>query len=388
LLPHAARRHEESSAEARDDAFLACGARTVDECDVLVAVWDGKDAGGRGGTGDIVAYARSQEKPIVWIHAVSGEVVEERLELIAARDAIVPREAVAEPLVATAAARHATLEKTFAHFNDTANRLRPRAVNLNLALVSLHLVSAGLGFATLVFTDKAVLQSVAGVLSLVLLATAFVLPVFFKRAHLVWMNHRVRAEICRSALAVWPLPNAEDILAALRLPVDERLQRSILLLRALAALETKAMEPALRAYARERIEGQLEYYREHASSARRQHRWLRITASVCTFSAIAGSLSGRAGLYDSSMDIFRGTKLVILVLPLISAALLSSMAALDLGRRSARYHEMAAFLQRAQVQSRHALTWTALKRVVIDVEKTLLLEIWEWYSLARFSPGG
>lgn len=51
-----------------EDAFLAAGYKVVDEADELIAVWDGRPAAGKGGTGDIVAYAKNQGKKvhIVW----------------------------------------------------------------------------------------------------------------------------------------------------------------------------------------------------------------------------------------------------------------------------------------------------------------------------------
>lgn len=53
--------------EPSEDAYLAAGMRVVDDCDILVALWDGLPAAGKGGTGDAVAYARSQERPVVII---------------------------------------------------------------------------------------------------------------------------------------------------------------------------------------------------------------------------------------------------------------------------------------------------------------------------------
>jgi hypothetical protein len=41
----------------------------VDNCDVLIAVWDGEGAEGQGGTGEVVARARSQGKPVVIVRA-------------------------------------------------------------------------------------------------------------------------------------------------------------------------------------------------------------------------------------------------------------------------------------------------------------------------------
>lgn len=41
-----------------EDCYLNAGRKVADAAEVLVAVWDGRAARGKGGTGDIVAYAR------------------------------------------------------------------------------------------------------------------------------------------------------------------------------------------------------------------------------------------------------------------------------------------------------------------------------------------
>jgi hypothetical protein len=55
-------------AEPSEEAFLAAGKSVVDNCDRLIAVWDGKPARGLGGTADVVMYARAAGKAvsIVW----------------------------------------------------------------------------------------------------------------------------------------------------------------------------------------------------------------------------------------------------------------------------------------------------------------------------------
>ncbi|MFE4859539.1 hypothetical protein [Streptomyces sp. NPDC056670] len=50
-----------------DEAYYAAGAYIADNCDRLVAVWDGLPARGLGGTGDIVRYARSLGRPVTVI---------------------------------------------------------------------------------------------------------------------------------------------------------------------------------------------------------------------------------------------------------------------------------------------------------------------------------
>jgi hypothetical protein len=65
----------------RERGYAAAGRSVLDRCDVLVAVWDGREAGGPGGTGEIVAAARGCGRPLAWIHADTGQVVYERFDV-------------------------------------------------------------------------------------------------------------------------------------------------------------------------------------------------------------------------------------------------------------------------------------------------------------------
>lgn len=59
---------------SRKASFENVGKYVVHNCDVLIAIWDGKDAAGRGGTGDIVAYAGKLGHLIAWINSETGEL--------------------------------------------------------------------------------------------------------------------------------------------------------------------------------------------------------------------------------------------------------------------------------------------------------------------------
>jgi hypothetical protein len=63
--------------------------------------------------------------------------------------------------------------------------------------------------------------------------------------------------------------------------------------------------------------------------------------------------------------------------------MLASIAAHDLNRRLARYTDMAVFLQGARRRMELAGAWPEADKVVIDVERLLLFEVWEWYSVTR-----
>ncbi|MFN3867853.1 MAG: hypothetical protein ACK4MF_02170 [Hyphomicrobiaceae bacterium] len=50
-------------------AYEAVGRATVEAACILVTVWDGKGAAGRGGTPEIIAYALARAMPVIWIDA-------------------------------------------------------------------------------------------------------------------------------------------------------------------------------------------------------------------------------------------------------------------------------------------------------------------------------
>lgn len=60
--------HRLSFPEPSETAFLEAGKEVVNHSDRLIAVWDGKQAQGLGGTADIVAYARGRGLPttVLW----------------------------------------------------------------------------------------------------------------------------------------------------------------------------------------------------------------------------------------------------------------------------------------------------------------------------------
>lgn len=70
--------------ETRGEAYERVGRYIVDHSDVMIALWDGAAARGRGGTADIVAYARERDVPLFWIHTEAPYALcEERGEGIA-----------------------------------------------------------------------------------------------------------------------------------------------------------------------------------------------------------------------------------------------------------------------------------------------------------------
>ncbi len=62
-------------ATSRNEAYEAAGLYVLEHCDLLVALWDGADSRGRGGTAEIVAAALKSGKPVCHIWAGNNSPV-------------------------------------------------------------------------------------------------------------------------------------------------------------------------------------------------------------------------------------------------------------------------------------------------------------------------
>jgi len=67
LLARADETVELTYARPSEAAFFAAGRRVVEECEQLLAIWDGLPAKGKGGTADVVAYARERGRSVIVI---------------------------------------------------------------------------------------------------------------------------------------------------------------------------------------------------------------------------------------------------------------------------------------------------------------------------------
>ncbi|MEI8007341.1 MAG: hypothetical protein WCI48_14140 [Bacteroidota bacterium] len=61
---------------SHEDGYEQAGKELVDSCELLIAVWDGQPSNGKGGTAEIVEYACSVNRLVVWINAIDPEVPE------------------------------------------------------------------------------------------------------------------------------------------------------------------------------------------------------------------------------------------------------------------------------------------------------------------------
>jgi len=380
LLDRAASVQIAPPTDNRDEAYLEAGLRTVDECDVLVAVWNGGPAAGHGGTAEIVEYARQVGRPLVWIHSESGEVVRERM------DALPPPEPL--PVTPEPTGR-AGVQALFTDLDAAALRHAPAARHLTAVVILLHLVASGAaGISLTLGLQGAAAYAIAG-FKMACLAVSLWLVFRHRHAHGAWMRTRISAEMCRSALATWILPDPEISFPKTRVPGFEPLQRTIRLERLAERAARPALEQAREAYLVERVRDQAAYFARQLARAAPRHRIMKTTASACTIAAIAfGLLVMVLGLMHVHGPAFYVVKGLSLTLPLFNAALLSFIAAHDLGRRVSRYDEMVRTLATLEVRMSHVHSWSSLERVATETETALIQEALEWHSVSRFASGG
>jgi hypothetical protein len=74
LLGRATRVDVSGPTASRVEGYERAGRLIVDSCDALFAMWDGEPARGRGGTAEIVEYARVAGVPVFWIRTNKGSV--------------------------------------------------------------------------------------------------------------------------------------------------------------------------------------------------------------------------------------------------------------------------------------------------------------------------
>ena len=377
------------ASDVREEAYLDCGVETVHACDVLIALWDGEPARGRGGTAEIVTYARERGKPLLIVDPESGEVRRENFEHFVPVDPELEFINGLPEAASPAAARdaiHDTVERFMRKADEAANRSAPQFRLLTVATVLLHVFATIIATAGLAFGWQPVLLPWVKLLFL-LGALGAALAIRYYRAQHNWVRCRLAAELGRAALATWGMPRRAALFEDLDLPAARQLVRSLHQLHRRGAPEKRANVDTFRQkYRTERIEDQLGYYRHRLERAAPLLWRLRLGFAVSTILAIVCTA---AYALHHVLHFAPPTPLIAalvfqflpIVLPTIAAAFIALISINDLHRRVARYREMCHFLEAARRQISVTHTWRSVEHLVRQTERALLQEVLEWHTL-------
>lgn len=379
---------------AREDAYLDSGLETVNGSDLLIAIWDGEAARGKGGTAEVVEYARALGRPILIIDAVTGERrTENWANLQLPETALSGLNRLPDATTGWGENPFKAPDNVFAFQQKcdfAATRSAPGVRRMTVSTVMLHVLATFIAAAAVSWSLHSAGLAWAKFICLGAgIAAALILR---RRMHSErsWVKCRLAAEFCRSALATWGLPRASGLLHQRDLPAVHQLSRSLRILHGRTVTETPvSIAEFQRIYSEKRIVDQLAYYRRQEQRALpllkllRRIFWLStITAMVCV-----ATYAVMMSMHVYVPDWLQGTAFDFLpiALPVVAAAMISIVSINDLHRRVARYRDMQATLSASAAQIGYCNTWSSLERVVSRTEHALLQEVIEWHSMVSFS---
>jgi hypothetical protein len=407
---------------SRESAYERAGRYVVDRCDVLIALWDGDASGGRGGTADVVAYARERDVPLIWIGATGRyEIVEEaaagigggsfreldrydRAELPGARfDDEVRRQADKRSSTAQNWALQASpisaLSAWLWPFYVRADLLAERHQTRYQALgTALFLMAAGAVAAVagqVLFApehSELVWIEVGLMLGLLLIVGAG----RRSRLHDRWISYRFLAERFRSAffLAAAGLGGRREgglERVYLGRGSEEWLRR--------AFAETWAQRPevtidssqveGLRSFLAEAwIGDQISYHRATSRKNALRHRQLTVAIAVVFAATLLAALLHSFGIGGhgpaGTPSCANALTFAAIALPALGGALGGIRAQREYLRQSERFGRMVHHLEAARRRMEAAPDLETVRSVAAEAEELMLEENRDWFAVVRF----
>ncbi len=378
--------------EIRAERYYECGIETVQQSQLMIALWNGKPSKGLGGTEEIVAFAKKMGKPVVWFHSETGVL-----------------EVFNQPALRKLETFHDPELDFLNHLPDAAGKL-PADSPADLAKAWLDKIDKNaslvapqvrrLSSIPIVFTAAAAFFSGAGLkmphsatwlaVGTGLGATAAVLPIVLRLQprQVLWARTRTAAEVCRSRLALWGAPTTEEVIGPEIVPELSGMLMSLKLLKALdISRNSLSIEEFKGNYRNDRIAGQLKYFSANARKSADQAKRYRITSWVCIGLAIliAASL-WVMGMEFKNDHMFTGQRwLSVSVSAFFQIATISGALLIvhDCERRQRRYRELHDWLREWDAELDALRTWPTVLKVASRIERALLVELLEWKSLVR-----
>ncbi|MGG2464352.1 hypothetical protein ACO0M4_32085 [Streptomyces sp. RGM 3693] len=390
---------------------------------MMVALWDGRPARGRGGTAAIVGYAQERGVPLAWIRTTGEPRVEYRLDESRARGT---REAAYEfrqynagrvrdfprlvrverdRLKPGSAGRSAAVEQAheavadwivpyFVRADTLASRLHRR---FRVASAAIFLMAAAAVVAVATQVTFLPRHDWITAVEIVLLALLLVVPTATHRRRVLdrWISYRFLAERLRSeyffALCGTRSRRARtDGGGELFDPSEAWVRRAVLEITARRppVRLTPADVPALKEHlSRHWIRAQIRY---HQQAARRHGAWetrLYLTTTVIFGITLIAALLHMLGAgQDADHDSPWGLLLIVLSIgmPTLGAAVHGIRTQAQFRQHCQRYLRMAQLLEGLEGKLQRARTLERIREVAIETERVMREETSAWFGVMRF----
>ena len=427
LLGQASRTWTAPQTASREEAYERAGCYVVDRSDVMIALWDGKPARGRGGTAAIVAYARDRKVPLVWVQTrgeptVISELHGPRAEVIwaAARQLAEYDLGSIAPAIFQAKVREeldrlrpevregAGIDPLGVSVENVAPWLLPYFVRADVLALRLQrmfrlLSMAMFGMAAAAVTVVAIQANFLpdlnwlAIFEIIALLCLLAIPLLNRRwqVHDRWISYRYLAERLRSIYFLTLAGTGDRGRQAARLAYISD-PSEVWIERALAEVLTRRPEtdaaqndfrPLQRYLSHYWIGGQISYQEK---AARLQRKWddrlTRSTVMLFLLTLVAALLHV-AGFGEHGNIKSHWAVLLIVVsisVPAIGAAVHGIGTQRQYRRHADRYHRMATLLTRLQEEMDQAASVDEVRDLAVETERIMREENGDWFGVMRF----
>lgn len=406
-------------AQSREHAYEAAGQAVVDRSDVVIVIWDGEPARGRGGTAEIRAYALQRNKRVFWIRVDRDSAVlaewpadldashlllspdgwrridrYNRLPLRSGTFAKVPEalthlgETARGHAGSTAELLVQHVWRYFVRADAVAGKFQKRWIWLTRLLYALAAIAVALVAAQVLFAPKHENYAWSEFGALVAV-TIIILVARFSHWHERWISARYLAEQIRSLvfLGLAGVVTYDDVSAGYgaELAGESRwTERAVAEVWWSRPRNDLRGEPGVLRHVLEEgwILDQLNYHRSTSDKyARRSRRFTVAAVGLFSLSAVAAllhSLGSEKYVHPAMLLGFFS-----IVIPAIGAAISGYAAQRDYARHSERSLRFAAELMEARRQLRDAKDVAGIQQVVLSISRLMRGEATDWYAVVR-----
>jgi hypothetical protein len=374
--------------EKLTERYYECGIETVQQSQLLIALWDGGPSQGLGGTADMVHFAKEQGRPVIWIHSVTCAVqhFNESPEILNDPEMRFLNE-LPDPAVQLPAGTPYDVAKAwFAKLDENASRVAPQFRRMAAIPIFCTAAAAVLSGKT-AFTGSSVVWLWMGT-ALGIMAASLPTVMRLGRRQVGWTRVRTAAEICRSCVALWRTPALYEVVGPEVVPDLAGMLTSLnfLKLSDRAASENN-LDEFKRLYRANRVQDQIAYFSRHANDAAARARRYRNVTWASTILAAGLDfwlLLNAHGLNHWISERLRPELALSVAICFQIATVAGSLVVVyDYVRRRDRYRELHRMLVQWDKQMELSQTWPIVLRIASTVEKALLAELIEWRSHIR-----
>lgn len=374
--------------EKLTERYYECGIETVQQSQLLLALWDGEPSQGLGGTADMVHFAREQERPVIWIHSVTCAVqnFDAGPEILNDPEMRFLNQLPGPAVQLAAGFPHDLACAWFVKLDENASRVAPQFRRMAAIPIFCTAAAAVLSGKT-AYTGSSVIWLWMGT-ALGIMAASLPTVMRLSRRQVAWTRMRTAAEICRSCLALWRTPAPYEVVGPEVVPDMAGMLTSLNFLKMSDRPgRENNLEEFKRLYRDERVQHQIAYFSRHAEHAAAWARRYRIVTWASTILAAGLDfwlLLNAHGLNHSiSARLKPELALSIAIFFQIATVAGSLVVVNDYVRRRDRYRELHRMLVQWDKQLELSETWHIVLRIATTVEKALLAELIEWRSHIR-----